>query len=418
MTLQPARRATSSRPVKNRAGVARYGHVLRAIYEHPWAILPSYLSLIVDLAQFRAEGGVLSEAEIQERLAAAAARNGPRSGARQTSNVAVIPLYGVISQRVGLMSASSGGTALDSLTADFRSALADPAIDAIVFDVDSPGGTVDGVPEFAAELRAARGTKPIAAVANTMAASAAYWIASQVDELSVSPSGQVGSIGVRTAHTDETAAEEAAGFKTTILASAPYKTEGDPLVPLTDDAAAHLQAMVDELGAMFVRDVAKGRSTSVDTVRSDFGQGRMLLASDALAAGMVDRIETLDEAVRRIGRQALADQSRPGARADAAPVIPDDTPATAPGSGLPLAQRLALVSESAEALAAHVREHVAMRAKEGRGLSGDRRDELVALAGSLRASADELAALAAPPRRPRPLGLEVLEAAVRYQLTD
>ena len=175
--------------------------------------------------------------------------------------------------------------------------------------MDSPGGSVDGLPEMAAELRAARGgTKPIVAVANTLAASAAYWLASSVDELVVTPSGQVGSIGVLAVHEEFSRQNDAQGVTVTLFSSDPRKVEGNEWEPLTEEARATIQSQIDAFYAMFTKDVARGRNVTAGKVAADFGGGRVLLASEALKAGMVDRVDTLDATVRRLS-------ARPGARA-------------------------------------------------------------------------------------------------------
>jgi ClpP class serine protease len=108
--------------------------------------------------------------------------------------VAVIPLRGVITPRPSLfaMLFGFGGGGLQGFREDFRAALDDDDVGSILIDVDSPGGLVDLIPETAAEIRGGRGRKPIVAIANTRAASAAYWLGSQADELVVTPSGEVG----------------------------------------------------------------------------------------------------------------------------------------------------------------------------------------------------------------------------------
>jgi ClpP class serine protease len=169
----------------------KYHHVVGEVFRKPWAILPEKLDLIAELVALRASGGKLSEEEIRSRLDAAALTAGPRSQ-QSFGAVAVIPIRGVISHRANLMSQFSGGMSIEKLTSSFRAALADQSIKAIVFDVDSPGGGVEGVPELAEEIYKSRSQKKSVAVANAMAASAAYWLASAAGELVVVPSGQVG----------------------------------------------------------------------------------------------------------------------------------------------------------------------------------------------------------------------------------
>lgn len=286
-----------------------YDHVLKLVCERPWALRPSTLAFMDDLVHFRADGGRLPAEEIAERLAAARSDNGDRNGAATVGAVRVIPMYGLISQRSSLMSEFSGGTSVDGLREQLREALADPNISAVVFDVDSPGGSVDGVTELAMELRKSRGTKPIVAQVNTLAASAAYWLASSMDEIAVTPSGEVGSIGVYAAHEDVSAAMELRGVKTTLIHAGPFKVEGNPYQPLTDDARGQMQGQVDEFYSMFLNDVAAGRGVTPTAVEDGFGGGRTFLAKSAKAAGMVDHIATLEDTVRRLqpraGRQRL-----------------------------------------------------------------------------------------------------------------
>jgi signal peptide peptidase SppA len=239
---------------------------------------------------------------------------------RPGGTVAMLPLTGIITPRGSLLSMLfGGGGGLQEFRDNFRAAVADPDVGAIVLDVDSPGGLVDLVPETAAEVFAARGAKPIVAVANTMAASAAYFIAAQADELVVTPSGDVGSIGVYMLHEDWSKFNEQVGIAPTYISAGKYKTEGNPDEPLSDEAEAIWQEDVDDLYAMFVEAVAQGRGVSAEAVRSGYGEGRTLLAERALAAGMVDRIATLEMVVgellvqgaqRAAGASALATQNR------------------------------------------------------------------------------------------------------------
>jgi signal peptide peptidase SppA len=175
----------------------------------------------------------------------------------------------------------------------------DKDVSAIILDVASPGGMTDMISELATDIRQARGKKPIVAVANTKAASAAYWIASQADEVVVTPSGSVGSVGAFAAHDDLSGAMEKAGIKTTLVSAGKFKTEANPYEPLSDEARAMIQERVDDAYAMFTGDVAKGRRVPVDTVRGGYGEGRMVSAKQAVKLGMADSIGTLQQTVER-----------------------------------------------------------------------------------------------------------------------
>lgn len=293
---------------ESRRAQGRYAHVIELVRNRPWAVLPSVLSTIGQLVAMHVVGERFSRDEIDAALASAAAANGPRAGGRQGQAVAIIPLYGTIIPRANLFSDMSGGTSVQGFLGMFRQAIADPEIGGIVIDVDSPGGLIDLITEASAELRAARGQKPTVAVANTLMASAAYWLGCSFDEVAASPSALVGSIGVYHVHDDISEAMAQAGVKRTLVSAGKFKTEGNPFEPLSDEARAHLQALTDDAYSMFTGDVAKARGAKIGDVRNGYGQGRVLTARQALDAGMIDRIATLDDEVRRMVKLV----SRPG----------------------------------------------------------------------------------------------------------
>lgn len=285
----------------------KYQRIIQAALAEPWAILPSKLGVIQELIAFRAEGGLLTEEEIKERIGtprpnimtvrAVGSGNG-RSA--EGGAVAILPLLGMIIPRANMMSEMSGGTSVQRFTSNLRQALHDPDVGSIIIDVDSPGGQVGGVPELASEIFAARGNKRIVAVANTLAASAAYWIGSAADELVVTPSGEVGSIGVVAMHEDWSKFMEEKGVKISFIQAGEFKTEGNPYEPLGEEARAYFQSRTDDYYKMFVDAVARGRGVSAATVRNDFGQGRCYGGREAVSRGMADRVETLDAVVDRL----------------------------------------------------------------------------------------------------------------------
>jgi signal peptide peptidase SppA len=298
---------------------SRYPNVAKAVFETPWAIIPSRLAAIVEVVTMRIEGHRFSEDEIAERIG-----SGPASRASQRQGaVAVIPIYGVIMPRADFFSQISGGTSLVKLASQLQQSVDDPQVGSILLDIDSPGGSVALVAETAALIRAANAKKPVTAVANTMAASAAYHLASQAGEIVASPSALLGSIGVFNAHEDFSGMEEKLGIKTTIVRAGKYKAEGNEHEPLTAEAQAAMQSLVDAFYDGFVADVAKGRGVSVADVRNGFGEGRVVTAKDAVRLGMADRVATFDATLAQMARGG----SRPGSRAVAivaADELPDE----------------------------------------------------------------------------------------------
>lgn len=196
---------------------------------------------------------------------------------------------------LGLQGALSNRGSMASFRASLARAVANADVGTIVLDVDSPGGTVAGTAETAAAVAEAAGQKRVIAVADSLMASAAYWIGAQASEVVVSPSAEVGSIGVLAVHMDLSKALEDFGVKTTIMRSTPFKAEGSPFEPLTEEARASIMGSVNEAHDDFVRAVAAGRGVSLTKVREDFGQGRVVSAQRAVAVGMADRVATMTE---------------------------------------------------------------------------------------------------------------------------
>lgn len=291
---------------------------------HPWAMHEPAYHAMLDLISVWTQGGAPSSTLPLLALADDPPSRPARRDYQAIGSVAVIPVTGVIAPRLSIVEEICGGTTTTRLSAQLKAARADDEIQSILFDIDSPGGSVFGLPEFAQELFDARGPKPIVAMVRHQAASAAYWLASQADEVVISPSGLVGSIGVLVEHWDESQANAREGYTPTLVTSSPYKAEGNPFEPLGDEARGSLQQLVNAYDRMFVEAVARGRGVSPETVRSDFGQGRMLLAKAAKTAGLVDRIDPLDVTIKRLqsgaGRAALRRVAAEGYRAQLAAV--------------------------------------------------------------------------------------------------
>jgi HK97 family phage prohead protease len=274
-----------------------YARCRQVVAETAWAMHPPFLSLIMGILEERSSGNKPSAEEIRERVGVKRDNDVTMVG-----SVAVIPVLGPIMSRAGAMNQISGAKSLDDFKAEFRQAVNDPEVTHIVLDIDSPGGTVDGVPEMAAEIRKARDVKPIYGVANYMAASAAFWLLCACTETYASPSAEVGSVGVYTAHNDRSAEMEMKGQNVTFVYAGEHKVELNPFESLSEDAKARLQEEVDSIYDDFVASVAKNRGTTKKDVLDNYGQGRMKMSQEALAAGMIDGVATLDEVVAGINK--------------------------------------------------------------------------------------------------------------------
>lgn len=247
-------------------------------------------------------------------------RNAARSRATTASGegnlIAVVPLFGTMMQHADLFTEWSGGTSTTRLGQDLRKFDADPDIGAIVLEVHSPGGQIFGTEELADVVReiAAGDRTRIVAVANSMAASAAVWVATQAEEFVSTQGGWIGSIGVVVIHTDFSGAEEQAGIKTTLVATPAKKAEGNPYEPLGEDVRAEIERDNDKAYAKFRGAVARGRGVTAQTVDEEFGGGGMLLADDAVSAGLVDRIATIDRVIGDLRAELAAGQNDAGRR--------------------------------------------------------------------------------------------------------
>ena len=261
-----------------------------------WCMRLDKLRTIFSMLDERA-AGISADSTTLELFAA---DNRRRRDARNATGIGVIPVIGSIVHRGNMFTEASGTASSDMLGKQFDMMMASGDIGTILLEIDSPGGQAQGIQELAAKIAAGRGAKPIIAQVNPEAASAAYWLASAADEIVVTPSGEVGSIGAYAYHLDYSALNETMGVKPTYIAYGENKVEGNPDAPLSDSALAEIQSRVDRVGKQFETDIAKYRGASLSTVRSDWGQGRMIDADRAKKLGMVDKIGTLDETIGRI----------------------------------------------------------------------------------------------------------------------
>ena len=230
----------------------------------------------------------------------------------------ILPVRGMLAPQ-GL-----GGTTYYNVLADqVREAAADPKVGAIILAVRSPGGYVWGCAECGDAIYEARQSKPIVAVADPYCFSAAYWLASQASAFFCTTSGEVGSVGVRSGHTDMSGFESKIGMVTTLIASSPDKVAAHPYAPLSDEDRAEIQSSVDESNAAFAAAIARGRGIRIGDVAGVHGTGKTFSAQRALANGAIDGVATLRDVVAKYntGRSRLALMRRQAAVAEMAAAI-------------------------------------------------------------------------------------------------
>ena len=276
----------------------------------PWALMPDRLNVFTAV-MVRWSQHVQATTDVLAGIATdRAIREARRQAATAVSSggIAVLPLYGLVTQRGNMVDGVSGpgSVSTQQFASALRQALADDTVSQILIDIDSPGGSVYGVSELADEITSARAQKPVVAIANSLAASAAYWIGSAASEFYVSPGGEVGSIGVWQAHFDHSQALAAEGVKPTLIAAGKYKVEGNPYAPLAVEAQSFMQSRVDDYYASFTKAVARARGVPIAQVRDGMGEGRVLGADAALAQNMVDGVASFDDVLRKMRRDAKA----------------------------------------------------------------------------------------------------------------
>lgn len=194
-----------------------------------------------------------------------------------------------------------------NFTGIMRALAKDDSIDEVVLMMDSPGGTVFGLPEAADAVWNLRQKKAVHAVVDIMAASAGYYVASQATSISAMPSGAgVGSIGVRMMHVDCSQAMANDGVRVEHIYSGEYKVEGNMFEPLSDETRAYYQSQCDELYLEFLAAVARGRETTVEDVRENFGKGRVMSPADAKRLGMIDKLAEPGDAIAKLGLMTVA----------------------------------------------------------------------------------------------------------------
>jgi signal peptide peptidase SppA len=225
------------------------------------------------------------------------------------TRIGLLPIFGVIQQRMSEEAYFYGmGFPTEFGIAAIQSMVANPDIGSIVLEIDSPGGIAHGTGEFADVVHQATKTKPVYAMINSLCCSAAYWIATAATKIIATPGADTGSVGVYNMHEDISALLSRIGVKIELIHAGKYKTEGNPYQPLTEEGRASLQDQVNVVYDRFVTAIARYRNLSSQAVRTKYGEGRSLKAPQALQAGMIDQIATLQELMDQLSRNHSTSQ--------------------------------------------------------------------------------------------------------------
>lgn len=309
--------------------------IAERLLNRPLLVHPDKVPLILGVLQGRIPIGEVHEmrAAAAERIAALpddarAAFYGPAIGAsrffgsdvevdpstggsrrlpyrRTAEGVAILTITGSLVDRGAWLGSNSGETSYEGIKFQLAAAAADPKVQSILLDISSPGGEATGAFEAAAAVRAASAQKPVVAVVNGMAASAAYAIAAGARKIVTTETGVSGSIGVVLLHADYSRALDKEGVTPTLIFAGAHKVDGNPFAPLPDGVKEDLQREVNHFYDLFVQTVAAGRKQlSPAQIRGT--EARVFIGAEAVTAGIADEVGTFES--------ALADLSRGGGR--------------------------------------------------------------------------------------------------------
>lgn len=222
----------------------------------------------------------------------------PIAGARPARNIAVLNVSGALINRPVPGMCDPGPLSYAEIRNAFDMALADDSVEAVVLRLETPGGMVSGCFDLSDHINASRGTKPIYAAVDDYAYSAGYAIASACDEIWLTRTGGVGSVGVIGYHVDQSSMDARIGIKVTAIHSGAHKNDGTPFAPLAEPVRARLQMRMDELRGMFAGAVATYRGLPVDAVLGT--EAQVYSGQEAIDIGMADRIGTFRDLIESI----------------------------------------------------------------------------------------------------------------------
>lgn len=298
------------------------------VLNRPLLILPDKLALISEVlsgrigvdglrSEFSAlepDGAALAETSLMKPVASrfegeafdtdASGRKVRLPYQRNANGTAVISVIGSLVNRGAWVGAQSGMTSYEGISHQIKTAMADPKVKNVILDIDSPGGEATGAFEAAAMVREASKTKPIFAMVNGMAASAAYALASGAKAIVSTESGMSGSIGVVLMHADYSRAIDRAGITPTLIHAGAHKVDGNPYAPLSGAVKSDLQAEVDRLYDMFTNSVAEGRKGRLSAKAARATEARTFIGRAAKDAGLVDDIGSFADLVGSLSTAA------------------------------------------------------------------------------------------------------------------
>lgn len=272
--------------------------ILGELLSTPWLIMPSWLEAITNIATGQ---NVLSNInhqftidQITERQNALSNQTGTaRQNERlteQRGDVGILNLHGPIIRFGGMMEIS-GHTSTQTAMKEFNRLENDPSIKTIVIHSNGPGGEASSIDQFANMI--AKSSKKTIGYVDSLTASAHYWIVSACDEIVASSVSMIGCLGVVYSLVDDSKKKENEGVANIHIVSAVSPKKVPDI--RTVEGQEQIQKWANSMGEKFIQAVATNRKVSVETVKDKFGQGDLLISDEALAAGMIDKIQDFED---------------------------------------------------------------------------------------------------------------------------
>lgn len=297
--------------------LSTFANLTQRMFNRPVAIMPDKAELIVaavadrlGITQINVAGNVLMQSDMDARVNAALA--GPKAGSGKVgydliNGVAHVQISGTLVNKLGRIDSYSGMMGYDGIVSRMAAAFADRDVNAILLDMDSPGGEVAGcfdLADMVFAMNARNGGKPIYAHVGEMACSAAYAIASAADKIWIPRTGIAGSIGVIIVHFDQSKSLQDRGISVTVVRAGSRKARGNPYEALDDETLAELQAQIDEVHSIFAGTVSRNRGLSVQNVMDT--EAKVYIGQEAVNMGLADNVGSLSECwadlMRTLGR--------------------------------------------------------------------------------------------------------------------
>ena len=279
-----------------------FPQIAARIFNKPLLLEPGYAQIFFGALSERMNikslidinGKELSQGELKEK---AVNYEGRSTGNvyRMVGDIAIIPVQGSLTHNLGTLHPYSGMTGYDGIEAKLNIAMNDDDVKGVLLDIDSPGGEVSGCFDLSDTIYSLRDTKPIWSVSNEFAASAAFAISSATSRIIVPRTAEVGSVGVLTAHVDQSKLLKARGVKVTLIYSGQHKVDGNPYSELSTSVKKQKQAEIDSIRELFVQTVARNRNVSYEHVFDT--EARIYSGETAVDMKMADTVMSYNEAL-------------------------------------------------------------------------------------------------------------------------